>query len=112
MGKKIFLLSDQVIHWNILPAPGRKNVYLEQWGNQSVQRLMDAVKTYFTATGVSMDWSLLDNGLEIQDLSGANPPMPRSIMSLLSGGNTWKAKTKFGALAILPMWDKPQIARW
>lgn len=73
MGKKIFLLSDQVIHWNILPAPGRKNVYLEQWGNQSVQRLMDAVKTYFTATGVSMDWSLLDNGLEIQDLSGANP---------------------------------------
>ncbi len=73
MGKKIFLLSDQVIHWNILPGVGRKNVFMELWGNQSVQRMMAAISAYFETREEPLDWSLVDNGMDIQKGQELNP---------------------------------------
>ena len=73
MPKSIFLLSDQVIHWNILPGADRKNVYLEHWGNQSVEKFMNSMKSDFKGFSVEIDWSLLDNGMAVQDSVELNP---------------------------------------
>ena len=37
MEKQIFLLSDHVIHWNIVPATNLKNIFMEIWGNESTK---------------------------------------------------------------------------
>jgi len=73
MTKKIYLLSDQVIHWNIVPESDRKNVYLEHWGNKSIMRFMNQLDLYFTKMGFSLDWSLLENGMTIQETENLNP---------------------------------------
>lgn len=67
MPKSIFLLSGQVIHWNILPGADRKNVYLEHWGNHSIKKFMNSMKSEFNSFGKEIDWSLLDNGMAVQE---------------------------------------------
>ncbi len=61
MKKNIFLLSDNVIHWNIVPASSRKNVFKEYWGEISTQKFLEIVKTYFDQAGQTIDWSI--NGM-------------------------------------------------
>jgi hypothetical protein len=73
MKKSIFLLSDQVIHWNIVPGSNRKNVYMEPWGNPSIEKLLNALKSFFNQDDSSLDWSLLKNGMDIQELEQLNP---------------------------------------
>jgi hypothetical protein len=73
MGKNIFLLSDQVIHWNIVPGKNRKNVYMEAWGNESIRRLLDLLQSYFKGKGEAVDWLLLDNGMDNQKKESLNP---------------------------------------
>ena len=73
MGKKIFLLSDQVIHWNIVPGANRKNVYMEVWGNQSITRFVNLLETYFNGKDMPLDWPLLDNGMGIRETENLNP---------------------------------------
>jgi hypothetical protein len=73
MPKRIFLLSDQVIHWNILPGADRKNVYLEHWGNHSIEKFMNCIKSEFSDLGLEIDWSLLDNGMTVQNAVELNP---------------------------------------
>lgn len=63
MNKNIFLLSDNVIHWNIVPAASRKNVNKEFWGEISTIRFLEIVKDYFRQSGKSVDWSVLESGL-------------------------------------------------
>ena len=59
MPKKIFLLSDQVIHWNFVPTNTGKNVYSESWGNVSTKILLDAISSFFDQNDLALDWSLL-----------------------------------------------------
>ena len=73
MEKNIFLFSDQVIHWNIVPGADSKNVYMEQWGNKSIQRTMDFIGSYFNSQGVPIAWSLLENGMSISEADDLNP---------------------------------------
>ena len=73
MKKNIFLLSDQVIHWNIVPGADRKAVTFEQWGRGSIEKLMAGVQSYFKGSGLSIDWSLLNPGTAHQYLSELNP---------------------------------------
>ena len=73
MQKNIFLLSDQVIHWNIVPRANRKNVYREHWGNASISMLSDVLKAYFRQQDSECDWNLLENSLDIQAVEQPNP---------------------------------------
>jgi len=75
MKKNIFLLSDQVVHWNIVPTPKRKNVYWESWGKNSTEKYLEVLKSFFNKNGLSIDWSLIetDYGNEInENLNPAN----------------------------------------
>ncbi len=73
MGKNIFLLSDQAIHWNIVPGGSRKNVYMEAWGNESIKKFIELLGNYFKKKGSPLDWTLLDNGMDIQESEKLNP---------------------------------------
>ena len=59
MNKKIFLLSDEVVHWNIVPTGNRKNVYMELWGSHSTNRFLEVLQPFFNQTGLSVDWSII-----------------------------------------------------
>lgn len=73
MKKNIFLLSDQVIHWNILPAPKRKNVYWESLGKNSTKKFLDVLKSFFNQAGSSIDWSLIESDFGIENIENLNP---------------------------------------
>jgi len=73
MTKNIFLLSDQVIHWNIVPAPDRQYVYWESWGDNSIKKCFDVLKTYFNQAGSSIDWSLIDIDYGVETAEKVNP---------------------------------------
>ena len=73
MHKNIFLLSDQAVHWNIVPGESRKHIFMDQWGNHSIQKLMAYCDSYFNPKGSSAAWSLLDNGMGIEESQGLNP---------------------------------------
>jgi hypothetical protein len=73
MQKNIFLLSDQVIHWNIVPRSNRKNVYMERWGNASISMLSDVLKAYFSQQEAEINWNLQENRLDIQNTEQPNP---------------------------------------
>jgi hypothetical protein len=73
MSKKVYLLSDQVIHWNIMPGVSGKNVFMEFWGNQSIQRLMDLISSHGKSLDKTLDWELVDNGMDIQEGKILNP---------------------------------------
>lgn len=60
MKKKIFLLSDRVIHWNIVPAANQKNIFMEIWGKESTQKIFDFFKTYFNQINDQVDWSFVE----------------------------------------------------
>lgn len=73
MKKQIFILSDQAIHWNIVPGSNRKNVFMEEWGNRSISKFMDLLESYFNNKSEPIDWKLLHSGLEIQASENLNP---------------------------------------
>lgn len=73
MKKKIFLLSDQVIHWNIVPSANRKNVYFEPWGNNSTKLFVDAIESFFDKADFPMDWSLIDTSLGMEKTENISP---------------------------------------
>ncbi len=73
MSRMIYLVSDQVIHWNIVPESNRKNVYKEIWGNKSVERLINLLNSYFTNKDNPLNWSLLENGMNIRSSANLNP---------------------------------------
>ena len=64
MPKKIYVLSDQAIHWNIVPWSKGKNVYLEAWGYKSINKLLDRLQSFFHQISVPVDWELMKTGLE------------------------------------------------
>jgi hypothetical protein len=73
MKKKIFLLSDQVIHWNIVPVADRKNVFLEPWGNNSTDKLLYAMQSFFVNAGTPVDWSLINSDPIVEKIENINP---------------------------------------
>lgn len=73
MKKNIFLLSDQIVHWNILPTASGKNVYSEGWGIDSTLRIMDQLKDYFEKQGSPLDWSLLSSKNAAASAGNLNP---------------------------------------
>lgn len=60
MEKKIFLLSDQVVHWNIVPATNQKNIFMEIWGNESTKKIFASLKSYFKQIKDQVDWSFVE----------------------------------------------------
>ena len=60
MEKKILLLSDQVIHWNIVPATNQKNIFMEIWGNQSTKGIFTFLRSYFNQIKDEVDWSFIE----------------------------------------------------
>src|SRR5665648_156009 len=73
MKKNIFLFSDQVIHWNIVPTGKRKNVYWESWGTNSTKNFLVYLQSYFNQNGLSIDWSFIDPGSGIKKADIPNP---------------------------------------
>jgi len=73
MKKNIFLLSDQVIHWNIVPAPDRQYVYWESWGDNSIKKNFDVLKSFFNQAGTPIDWSLAEIDYGIETAEKVNP---------------------------------------
>jgi len=73
MQKRIFLFGDQVIHWNIVPAAGRKNIYCEPWGTASTKRILDAISAYFTRHEAPLDWSLMNDVPDSGVLASISP---------------------------------------
>jgi hypothetical protein len=60
MKKRIYLLSDQVVHWNIVPATNQKKIFMEIWGNDSTKKFFAALKTYFSQINNQVDWSFVE----------------------------------------------------
>ena len=56
MDKKIFLVSDQVIHWNIIPSDRQKKVLKETWGSASTIKILDCLQAYFNQQGKNNHW--------------------------------------------------------
>jgi hypothetical protein len=86
MKTNIFLLSDQAIHWNVVPTSIGKNVYPESWGYQSTRHFLDYLKTFFNQTGLPINWSLTEpeNRLELtENMSPANKEINHAFA-------TWK----------------------
>ena len=73
MEKKIFILSDQVIHWNIVPAANQKNIFMETWGIESTQNIFASIKAYFDHKKDPMGWSLVETDSSSRDLSTLTP---------------------------------------
>ena len=73
MPKKIFLMSDQVIHWNIVPTYSGKNVYSESWGNVSTRILFDSIRSFFDQNDLALDWSLLGDDPDTRKLENISP---------------------------------------
>lgn len=73
MKKKIFLLSDQAIHWNIVPTGNRKNVFKEIWGNQSTNRFLGNLSSYFAQLTEPVEWELIDVNFGMADLENIDP---------------------------------------
>ncbi len=73
MPKKIYVLSDQAIHWNIVPWSKGKNVYLEAWGYKSINKLLGCLQSFFHQISVPVDWELMKTGLEYEDTQSINP---------------------------------------
>jgi len=73
MGKIIFLLSDQVVHWNIVPKEDLQIVYMNLWGNGNIQGILNFLEDYFISIDDPISWSLLENGLGIEKSDELNP---------------------------------------
>ena len=73
MKKNIFLLSDQAIHWNIVPWSKGKNVYLESWGYRSISDTFDCIQSFFAEVGVPVEWEMMKTGLEYENTHVINP---------------------------------------
>jgi hypothetical protein len=73
MMKQIFLFSDQVVHWNIVPTGKRKNVYWESWGPDSTKKFLFFLKSYFHQNGLNIDWSLIGPGSKNGNADIPNP---------------------------------------
>ena len=73
MNNNILIFSDQAIHWNIVPAADRKNVYWETWGESSTKRFFNYLKPYFDELGFKTNWTILETGLDNLPLDQINP---------------------------------------
>jgi hypothetical protein len=60
MPKTVYILSDQVVHWNFVPATNQKNIFMEIWGNESTKAIFAFLKSYFNQIKDVVDWSLVD----------------------------------------------------
>lgn len=68
MDKKIFLVSDQVIHWNIIPATRQKKVLKETWGSASTIKILDCLQAYFIQRGKNNHCLIdtVDQGVDLE----------------------------------------------
>lgn len=73
MKKNITLLSDQIVHWNIVPTVSGKNVYMETWGKDSTERILETVLAYFKQSDPDIEWSLTGPGLPVRSKKDINP---------------------------------------
>ena len=62
MEKKVFVISDEVQHWNFVPAGDHKNVYSELWGYESLKKILDVVNN--SARQEDPFFSLIIDGLQ------------------------------------------------
>jgi hypothetical protein len=71
MNKRIFVLSDEVIHWNFVPNGEKKNVYREIWGTKSTQRFFESISDYFLSS--PKNWSISGSGHADMKSENINP---------------------------------------
>jgi len=86
VAKTIYLLSDQVVHWNILPEANRKIIFKELWGVASTAKLMDFLSAYFGQTIDGFSFSLNDDSPAIRQLENIDP----SDSSVNHAMTTWR----------------------
>ncbi|MDO9088096.1 MAG: hypothetical protein Q7U53_17955 [Anaerolineaceae bacterium] len=84
--KNIFLLSDNAIHWNIVPAAIGKNVFKELWGETSTRKFLEIVKNYFSESNPVIDWTVVDAGIQ-EDYIEKITPVDNSVNHAFA---TWK----------------------
>lgn len=73
MHKRIFLLTDEVIHWNIVPEANKKHIFMESWGKHSFGKILTTLQTCFNQSGANLDWSVLANEQEINPAENISP---------------------------------------
>lgn len=71
--KKIYLHSDQVIYWNITKDGDRKEVFIEEWGRESLERFLNLLLNYFNIQDKHINWKYDSQTREILDLNTINP---------------------------------------
>ena len=73
MIKKVFIISDEVQHWNFVPDGDHKNIYQELWGFESLKKILDVVKKSTQKKDPAFDWVV--NGLQTGSVveSDVNP---------------------------------------
>ena len=86
MAKTIYLLSDQIVHWNIIPAENRKIIFKELWGVASTKRLLEFLVSYFGSTIEGFNLSLRDDSPPIGPFENIDP----SHSSINHAMTTWK----------------------
>jgi hypothetical protein len=86
MEKSIYLLNDQVVHWNIVPTANRKIIFKELWGIASTQRLLDFLNVYFGQTIDGFGLSLWDDSPFVGPLEKIDPSDPAINHAMI----TWK----------------------
>ena len=86
MAKTIYLLSDQIVHWNIIPAENRKIIFKELWGVASTKRLLEFLVSYFGSTIEGFNLSLRDDSPPIGPFENIDP----SDSSINHAMTTWK----------------------
>ncbi len=47
MKKNIFVLSDQIVHWNFIPTSHGKNIFMEMWGEHSTAHFIESINSAF-----------------------------------------------------------------
>ena len=55
MKKNIFVLSDQIVHWNFVPTPNGKNIFMEMWGEHSTAHFIDTINAAFPESETSVE---------------------------------------------------------
>ncbi|MFZ2096978.1 MAG: hypothetical protein WAV05_10105, partial [Anaerolineales bacterium] len=86
MAKAIYLFSDQIIHWNIVPAANRKNIFMEVWGATSTKKLLDFLVSYFGSSIEGFNICISEDSPPIGRLKNIDPS-DSSVNHVLT---TWK----------------------
>jgi len=73
MQKEIFLFSDEVLEWNFFNDGNKKDVYCDFWGTESIKRILEFVREYFSNPTRDIDWHISGLSNDRINLEAVNP---------------------------------------